>query len=199
MSLLIPRLSMFSLLDFGTRSTRAGAHSAVMTPVQRFDRADSKSDEFSVGWDLIAQEHRVRAAGARILHLFGEVLNFEGTPISGAIVDIRQCDANGREPKGHLSARDFLGVGRAVTDFEGRYQFRTILPSPDHKCTAHIEARVTPPTGRTLSTKLYLLDHLANETDWTFQALGPSGQAAVSLDPVERSDGDLDAGFNFVL
>ena len=50
-----------------------------------------------------------------------------------------------------------------------------------------------------LATRLYLLDDPRNERDWHFAALGPSRQAAVTLDPVERVDGDLDAGFNFVL
>ena len=199
MSLLQPRLSVFSLLGLGARFSRTGAHAAVMTPHRRLRNSGPMAGDAHLGWDLIAQEHRVRASGARIMHLFGEVLNFDGAPVQGAVIEIRQCDMNGRDASDHLESRNFRGIGRAVTDFEGRYQFRTILPTAGKDCPAQIDAQITPPAGRTLTTRLYLLDHASNETDWNYLSLGPSQQAAVSLDPVERADGDLDAGFNFVL
>ena len=98
MSLLQPRLSMFSLLGLGSRLSRTGAHAAVMTPFKALRNAGSASLDASVSWDLIVQEHRVRASGARVLHLFGEVLSFEGEPVAGAAVEIRQCDMQGQEP-----------------------------------------------------------------------------------------------------
>lgn len=192
-------MSVAAMFGFGPSFGRTSARTAVMTPFQRQRSFVDLSDDPDIGWDLIAREHRVRASGARILHLFGEVLSFDGAPVPGTSVEIRQADMNGRFPEQNLAARDFRGVGRTVTDFEGRYQFRTILPVCQVSGTAHIAAQVTPVEGRKLSTQLYLMDHPGNETDWDYQALGPARQAAVSLDPIERPDGDLDAGFNFVL
>lgn len=199
MSLQNMSMSVAAMFGFGPSFGRSGARAAVMTPFQRQRAFEGLSEDPDIGWDLIAREHRVRASGARILHLFGEVLRFDGAPMPGALVEIRQADMNGRFPEQSLTTSDFRGVGRAVTDFEGRYQFRTILPMCLVSGTAHIAAQVTPDQGKTLSTQLYLMDHPGNETDWDYQALGPSRQAAVSLDPIERADGDLDAGFNFVL
>ena len=116
----------------------------------------------------------------------------------GATIEIRQHDARGRYPDGDPAA-DFRGIGRTTTDFEGRYQFRTILPDASDQRTALIDAKVTPPAGNVLTTQLYLLDHPANDRDPVYRSLGPARQAAVSLDPVERADGELVAGFNFVV
>lgn len=197
MSSLSPRKSIFWLFDVSSFLFDTGAQLAVTTPAQRKDAMWATGIEFA-GWDLVAREHRVRASGARILHLFGQVLTFDGNPVADASVEIRQRDTKGKFPDGD-PASDFRGVGRTTTDFEGRYQFRTILPDVSTQRTALIDARVIPSVGNILTTQLYLLDHPANEGDWVYKSLGPSRQAAVSLDPIDRADGDLEAGFNFVL
>lgn len=187
------------LMRLGDRFLRSGARSAVMTPFSSAKHTRTDDHNERITWDLVRHEHRLRAGGARILHLFGEVLCFDGTPVPDAIVEIRQCDMHGRAPSEQSQASDFHGVGRVVTDFEGRYQFRTILPVPDKAGSAYIDAVIAPPTRKKLATRLYLLNNRANELDWNYLSLGPARQAAVSLDPIERADGDLDAGFNFVL
>lgn len=195
----LPRWSFMSMFPGALRFADTGTQAAVMTPVQRsvLFRESGIADDAT--WDLIEHEHRVRAAGARILHLFGEVLSFDGEPVRDAEVEIRQSDSAGRYASGAVTLGSFRGIGRMRTDFEGRYQFRTILPVARTGRTAHIHARVVPPKGRVLETQLYLVDHPDNAADWHYQSLGPTQQAAVSLDPIERPDGDLDAGFNFVL
>lgn len=198
-SMSLSAFSMFSAFGLTSGFANTGAQAAVMTPVQSSTLFRKPADVGDATWDLIVREHRVRASGAKILHLFGEVLSFEGMPIEGATVEIRQCDVNGRYPQDSGQAGDFRGIGHAVTDFEGRYQFRTILPVAYSGRTPHIHAQVRPPSGRKLVTQLYLLDHPENDDDWHYQSLGPSQQAAVSLDPIQRKDGDLEAGFNFVL
>ena len=192
----LPKISLHALSSrlFGT-----GAQNAVMTHVVETKASAFTGELSEIGWDLIHQEHRVRASGAKILHVFGEVLSFDGLPVTGATVEIRQCDMYGRAVDEQRACSGFYGVGRTTTDFEGRYQFRTILPAPARTQSAGIDALVIPPHGRKLATRLYFLNHAANDQDWEYQALGPARQAAVTLDPVRRPDGDLDAGFNFVL
>jgi len=197
MSSLSQRRSIFWPFDMSSFFFDTGAQSVVTTPAQRTRALWSTGVEYA-GWDLVAREHRVRAAGARILHLFGEVLRFDGSPVADAGIEIRQCDTRGKYPDGAPWA-DFRGIGRITTDFEGRYQFRTILPAAFDDRTPLIDARVIPPVGNVLTTQLFLLDHPANDRDSAYQSLGPAQQAAVSLDPVKRVDGDLEAGFNFVL
>lgn len=74
------------------------------------------------------------ARGKHIL-LAGRVVEEGNLGVLNAIVEIWQADANGvfRHPLDPRSAEadpGFFGWGRARTDRDGRYQFRTILPGP---------------------------------------------------------------------
>lgn len=67
------------------------------------------------------------------IRLLGRVLEEGGRPCVNAILEAWQADAEGRfrhphDPEAHRADPDFLGWGRAWTDAEGRYEFRTILP-----------------------------------------------------------------------
>jgi protocatechuate 3,4-dioxygenase alpha subunit len=65
--------------------------------------------------------------------LRGRVTRAEGLPCLNQILEAWQADAGGRfhhplDPERHLADPDFLGWGRAWTDAEGQYEFRTVLP-----------------------------------------------------------------------
>lgn len=65
--------------------------------------------------------------------LRGRVTRAEGLPCLNQILEAWQADAGGRfnhplDPERHLADPDFLGWGRAWTDGEGQYAFRTIMP-----------------------------------------------------------------------
>jgi protocatechuate 3,4-dioxygenase alpha subunit len=81
--------------------------------------------------DLTSYQGR-RAQGQHIV-LTGSVFEEGNRPILNAIVEIWQPDANGifRHPLDpHAGDADpgFCGWGRARTDADGRYAFRTVLP-----------------------------------------------------------------------
>lgn len=65
------------------------------------------------------------------VRLHGVVFDGAGTPITDALVELRQADAAGKVPavEGSLH-RDgtFTGWGRAATDSAGRYSFLTVEP-----------------------------------------------------------------------
>ena len=70
--------------------------------------------------------------GERIL-LRGRVLRAEAVPCLNQILEAWQADSAGRfnhplDPEAHLADPDFLGWGRAWTDAEGCYEFRTVIP-----------------------------------------------------------------------
>lgn len=72
------------------------------------------------------------AIGQRIV-VYGRVLDENGRPVSGALVEVWQANAGGRyrhKKEGYIAALDpnFGGCGRAITDADGRYEFRTIKP-----------------------------------------------------------------------
>ncbi|MBX9750480.1 MAG: protocatechuate 3,4-dioxygenase subunit alpha [Roseococcus sp.] len=80
----------------------------------------------------VSREAEPTPRGEPIL-LRGRVLRAEAVPCLNQILEAWQADAAGRfnhplDPERSLADPDFLGWGRAWTDAEGCYEFRTILP-----------------------------------------------------------------------
>lgn len=72
--------------------------------------------------------------GPRTL-IHGRVLDEGARPVAGTLVEVWQANAGGRyrhAKDGYLAPLDpnFGGCGRAITDAEGRYAFRTVRPGP---------------------------------------------------------------------
>ncbi|NEH46097.1 protocatechuate 3,4-dioxygenase subunit beta [Rhizobium leguminosarum] len=72
------------------------------------------------------------AIGERII-VHGRVLDERARPVAGALVEFWQANAGGRyrhKKETYLAAIDpnFGGCGRAITDEDGHYHFRTIRP-----------------------------------------------------------------------
>ena len=80
----------------------------------------------------LTRQHAGEPLGQRI-NLSGRVLDGDGRPIAGTLVEIWQANAAGRYA--HRVDNwpapldpNFTGVGRCVTDDEGRWRFVTIMP-----------------------------------------------------------------------
>ena len=83
--------------------------------------------------DLTAQ-HEGEPVGERI-YVHGRVLDEDGRPVRGALVEVWQANAAGRyrhKMDGHDAPLDpnFSGAGRMLTDENGHYHFKTIKPGP---------------------------------------------------------------------
>ena len=81
--------------------------------------------------DLTAQ-HEGPPLGERIF-VHGRVLDEDGRPVRGALVEVWQANASGRylhKVDNHDAPLDpnFSGAGRMITDDDGRYCFKTIKP-----------------------------------------------------------------------
>jgi len=81
--------------------------------------------------DLTLQ-HDGEPLGERIF-VHGRVLDEDGRPVRGALIEVWQANAAGRyrhKVDGHDAPLDpnFSGAGRMITDAEGRYFFKTIKP-----------------------------------------------------------------------
>ena len=156
-------------------------------------------------WDLVKVASRVREAGGAIMHLSGQVLDGSGASVPDALIEIWQCDVNGRYlHSGDISQSrrrdpDFQGYGVTRSDAGGNYRFRTILPVDYPGRTPHIHARIQRLDGSELVTQIYLKDHPLNQRDFLFRRLGPSAQILTSISPGLRGDGDMEAAFDFVL
>ncbi|MDG4823155.1 protocatechuate 3,4-dioxygenase subunit beta [Asanoa sp. WMMD1127] len=80
----------------------------------------------------LTRQHEGEPQGERI-EVFGRVLDGDGRPVRDTLVEIWQTNAAGRYRHAvdrHPAPLDpnFTGVGRAMTDGEGRYRFVTIKP-----------------------------------------------------------------------
>jgi protocatechuate 3,4-dioxygenase beta subunit len=120
------------------------------------------------------------------LFLIGRVTGRSGEVITGAAVEIWQCDANAvyHHPAGGAEAeRDatFQGYGVDRTDSNGEFRFRTIIPVAYPGRTPHIHVRVQPLSGRAFATQLYLPGEAGNARDFLFSRLTPEEQRALLL------------------
>ena len=78
--------------------------------------------------------HRGEPLGERIV-LAGRVLDGEGRPVAGQLVEVWQANASGRyihQRDQHPAPLDpnFTGTGRCLTGADGSYRFVTIKPGP---------------------------------------------------------------------
>jgi protocatechuate 3,4-dioxygenase alpha subunit len=88
--------------------------------------------EFAAGCGDLTNFQGKQARGQHIL-LTGTVVEQGSRGIQNAIVEIWQPDANGvfrhpLDPRSEQADPGFFGWGRARTDAQGRYWFRTVLP-----------------------------------------------------------------------
>ena len=88
-----------------------------------------------------------RLAKGEAIEIRGRVLQVDGTPLENLIVEIWQADARGiyrhpADPRHAQADPDFLGWGRAATDANGSYSFRTIRPGAPEGRLPHINFMV---------------------------------------------------------
>ena len=80
----------------------------------------------------LTRQHRTEPLGERIT-VSGRILDRNGRPVRGQLVEIWQANASGRyahQRDQHPAPLDpnFTGVGRCLTDDQGGYRFTTIKP-----------------------------------------------------------------------
>lgn len=137
------------------------------------------------------------------LRLTGRVLDTSGRAVRGSVVEIWQCDAQGRyhhstDRPGGADA-GFQGFGRTLAGDDGGYGFRTIRPVAYGSRTPHIHVLVRPPGGDPLVTQMYVAGEPRNATDGILNAIrDPVARAAVIV-PLAQDADALTADFDIVL
>ncbi len=122
--------------------------------------------------------------GGRPVVLTGFVLTRRCKPIPRALVDLWHAD-----DKGDYDDRRYRG--HVLTDAEGRYQFRTIMPAIYPGRTRHYHVKILVPTRGLLTTQLYFPNEPANLRDALFKR-------TLQMRIAENGEG-LAAQFSFVL
>jgi len=122
----------------------------------------------------------------------GVVTDTRGTPVSGAVVEIWQCDHAGRyhhPGDGNRADPAFQGFGQVSVGRDGRYRFRTLKPVPYSGRTPHIHVKVKLDRRTLLTTQLYVAGDPGNERDFLWRRLDEQGRAALTVPFVNGSDG----------
>jgi len=144
--------------------------------------------------DLVKVYGLVRQAGREVLTLKGRLTNRNGSPLAGLRIEIWQCDNNGK----YLHSGDhqtvaydsgFQGFGHDITDDNGRYSFRTIVPAKYPGRTPHIHVKILDNDRELLTTQFYLKDNPGNARDGLFRSMSKSEAASVSMALRDGPDG----------
>lgn len=119
---------------------------------------ERQSDEDN---DLTKVKGKLRSAKGEVLYLTGVVSDKNGKPRSDVIMEIWQTDANGlyRHPRDKSEGtRDpfFQYWGRAKTDKEGKYSFKTIIPGKYEPRPSHIHFKVWVGEKVVLTSQMYI-------------------------------------------
>ena len=122
----------------------------------------------------------------------GVVTDTRGTPLSGAVVEIWQCDHAGHyhhPGDGGKADPAFQGFGQVTVGKDGRYRFRTLKPVPYTGRTPHIHVKVKLDRHELLTTQMYVAGDPGNERDFLWRRLGATGQTALTRSFAPSSDG----------
>ena len=145
--------------------------------------------------DLVKNGHSTIEAGGKILNLMGSLVNHDSKPIKGMTAEIWQTDMNGVYL--HTSSfgskmRDdqFQGFGRSITDWNGHFSFRTIIPVEYPGRTPHIHLKIWNERENVLTTQLYIEGHSMNKEDFLFKRMTLAEQKinSMKLIPAQKKD-----------
>ena len=131
----------------------------------------------------------------------GTVVDVDGQPVSGAVVEIWQCDEDGRyhhPGDGGRADPAFQGFGRMQVGRDGAYRFRTIRPARYSGRTPHIHFKVRRGPHELLTTQLYVEGDPGNERDLLWRRLSPEGRRALTV-PFVADGPDVRARFPIVV
>jgi protocatechuate 3,4-dioxygenase, beta subunit len=157
--------------------------------------------------DLVQVDGHNGIAKGTVAYLRGRLLETTGRTISGARIEIWQCDANGRyhyvdDGRSDRPPDDnFQGYGQTLSDAEGGYRFRTIRPVPYPGRTPHIHFAVSGPGFPRFVTQMYVAGEPLNDRDGILMGIrDPAARArlVVPLRPAPES-GTLAGTFDIVL
>jgi len=110
--------------------------------------------------DLTSVKGSGDVAAGNLLLLGGTVLDTDGQPISGALVEIWQTDANGaymhpNDPATASRDMNFQFYGESTTALDGSYSFRTIVPGQYEPRPVHIHFKVRFEGKELLTSQFY--------------------------------------------
>lgn len=149
-------------------------------------------DQIDTDADLIQVAGATIGAKGKIIIVEGVVTDQTCKPVPGTLVEIWQACESGRynhpsDPNTAPLDPNFQYWGKAVTDNEGKYRFRTIVPGAypadtDWVRPPHIHFKVSRLGYIELITQMYFSGENLNDKDLILKRLKKSDQAKVIID-----------------
>ena len=151
--------------------------------------ADRPSDQDS---DLLLLTGSPVIASGEPLQIDGRLFDLNGDPVAGATIELWQTDAQGiymnpDDPR--VDARDsyFQSYGQSVSDDDGVWSFRTIVPARYEDRPRHLHVKVRLDGAELLTTQIYFAGDAELSTDSLTAALGDA-LIAVTVAPEPGMD-----------
>jgi protocatechuate 3,4-dioxygenase beta subunit len=146
-------------------------------------------------WDLTVLNGRTTSAVGEKIYIVGRVTDQNCNPVSAAIVEIWQAAASGRynhpgDTSGLALDPNFQYWGRVLTDDDGRYLFKTIIPG-DYPASStwqrppHVHYKVQKRGYRELTTQMYFGGNALNDRDLILGGLPAAERSKVIVDMQE--------------
>ena len=210
-------MKRYDLYDASTQSSRyidRYPKSFVRAPKEPLITRPQTLTDRTLAVDLAAQmgagslnlsEVNGKRALGQLLEIKGRVLDEDGSPIPGAVIELWQANASGRyihKQDDHIAPLDpnFTGQGRLVTNEAGEYEFFTIKPGgypvlvsgwwwrPPH---IHFSILGVSWLDRFV-TQIYFPGEPLNETDLLYKGVPDrEGREAVTFEFTDAKMGDL--------
>lgn len=144
-------------------------------------------------------------AKGQVIEVTGRVLNQSCRPLSSAIIDVWQANAEGRydHPKDQANPApldpNFQGFARLIADSQGGFRFRTIKPgsyavNETWRRPPHIHFKVTPVVDPYLITQMYFAGDPLNDADRLYNEIDPAARDRAAVDFSTTSADNIPTG-----
>ena len=156
-------------------------------------------------FDLTTTAGTSGVAFGQIVTVSGQVTDRSGAGQPGTLIEIWQVNGHGRyhhvdDPSDKPIDPNFQGYGAVLTDAEGRYSFRTVKPIAYPGRAPHIHFALTPKTGRSLVTQMYVAGSPENEADFLLSSIRDKNQRnSLIVSFATVGGGELQGQFDIVL
>jgi len=144
-----------------------------------------------------------RAQG-QVIYILGQVQDGHCRPMEGALVEIWQASANGRynhpRDRFNLAPLDphFQYWGKTLTDKEGHYLFKTIMPGrypagPGWIRPSHVHFKIHGRNRQELTTQMYFAGDSYHQKDYILNDVPPAERKRVIVE-LEEQGREFEAG-----
>ena len=181
---------------------------APVTPANPEGPFYPKHEQVDKDTDLTLIDGHTERAQGQVIRVTGQVLDDEGKPVEGALVDIWQANARGRyhhedDPATAPEDPNFQGWGMVKTDAVGRYAFTTIKPgayavNESWSRPPHIHFKVSRRGFHEITTQMYFAGESLNESDKLLQSVAEDARGLLTVD-FQETDGLPHGHFPIVL